>query len=195
MSGRTLGRGVSLAAVSALCAAYVVPALAHTGGGHTTPQSDPKPGEKPVPTKATIKAKGKVTMRANRFIKDTSRFSRRVTVIKHDGTITLKNKTRQDHTLSIVRKRDLARRASDLEKCFGKGVCDEIVASHGITEDGASDPTKSLIDGGDGFNKPYDSIVLPAKGKVRFEVTAEAGKTLRFMCAFHPQMQGKLKLR
>ena len=42
-----------------------------------------------------------------------------------------------------------------------------------------------------GIDRPGDSIAF--SGTRRAKVTARAGKTLNFICAIHPWMQGKLK--
>ena len=56
-----------------------------------------------------------------------------------------------------------------------------------------------------GFNQPGDSIVLPPAGgaaaakaqasKSQLKITAPKGKTLYFICAIHPWMQGKVEVR
>jgi hypothetical protein len=47
--------------------------------------------------------------------------------------------------------------------------------------------------GAPGLNRPGDSLLLTADHPVtRARVTAPAGTTLRFFCAVHPWMQGKL---
>jgi hypothetical protein len=44
-----------------------------------------------------------------------------------------------------------------------------------------------------GLNQPGDSILITAEDPViKARVTAQAGTTLRFICAIHPWMQGKL---
>jgi hypothetical protein len=55
---------------------------------------------------------------------------------------------------------------------------------------------KPLVNvGAAGFDQPGDSIIVPPGGKVSFDVTADEGTNLNFLCALHPWMQGKFKVR
>ena len=49
--------------------------------------------------------------------------------------------------------------------------------------------------GAAGFDQPGDSIFVAPHGKMSFDVTAPAGTTLHFICAIHPWMQGRIRVR
>ena len=38
-------------------------------------------------------------------------------------------------------------------------------------------------------------MVINPKGKISFNVTAKKGTTLYYLCAIHPWMQGKIKVK
>ncbi len=164
------------AAISlALIVAAVVPAVAAT------------------PRNATLTAKGGTVFKPNRFIGDGMRFGRDVTTMKSGGTLTIRNKTREPHTFSIVRRSQLPRTARQAERCT---VCEAIGKAHGVPENGEGPPTIPLVDkGARGFSRPGESVVFGPKETLKVKITARTGRTLNFMCAIHPWMQGKLAVR
>ncbi len=184
---------VGLAAVVAILAlAVAVPALAATAAPRHVTETTVG-GEKFVP---------------NRLIADTMHFKLGTVRIKSGGTITFVDKTKDAHTFSIVKKGQVPRTAKQVDNCFGPGPCDEIAIAHGAVNPDTGeeqDPTTPLVNVGKaGFNQPGDSVILaPAGGgaaakahasKTNVKITAPAGKTLYFICAIHPWMQGKVQV-
>ena len=170
-------RRVQLTAVTslALIVAAVVPAVAAT------------------PRNATLTVKGGTVFKPNRFIGDGQRFGRDVTVIRSRGTLTIRNRTRQPHTFSIVRKSEVPRTARQVENCR---VCQPLGQSHGIPPDGEGGPTIPLVDKGrKGFNQRGDSVAFGPRQQVRVKISARPRRTLRFICAIHPWMLGKIAVR
>src|SRR5215213_2666877 len=101
---------LALSAVAVMVAAAVaVPAFAQT-----------------APKTTTLKAVGKGTFKANRYVKDGVHFNRDIVTIRKGGTLTLVDTTRQPHTFSLVKKSQVPRTMRQVEGCFGKGPCDEI---------------------------------------------------------------------
>ena len=175
-----------------LALAVAVPALAATAPKHVTETT--VGGEKFVP---------------NRLLADTMHFKLGTIVIRSGGTVTFVDKTKDAHTFSIVKKGQVPRTAKQVENCFGPGPCDEIAVAHGAVNPDTGEeqePTTPLVNAGKaGFNRPGDSIVLaPAGGaasakahasRTSVKITAPKGKTLYFICAIHPWMQGKVAVR
>ena len=168
-----LGAALAAAAVLAAPATAATPALNIIGGG---------------------------SMKPNRWVKDTQRFSRDVVNVKSGDTLSVVNKTKgEPHTFSLVKKSDQPRRISQMEACFEKGVCGQFFGAHEVPE-GDGPPGKPLVDvGGEGFESPGDSIVISPKGApgstAKVKITAAKGKTLYFLCAVHPWMQGQVKVK
>jgi hypothetical protein len=149
---------------------------------------------KNAPKKATLEMVGRTTFKLNGFIKDSVHFRPGLVVIKSGGGLTLKNKTDEPHTFSIVSKSDLPRTLRKVGACGNPGtICDKLFTAHQPDADG--NPTKPIVDVGPaGLDEPGDSLVLNPKQTLKANVSAAKGKTLYFLCAFHAWMQGSLKV-
>jgi hypothetical protein len=182
MSRRTLARAGALALGAAVAAATVVPALA-----------DPA---QPAQSNATLRAIGGLKFKANRFVSDTQRFSSDVVDINSGGRLTVRDRTGQPHSFSLVKRSQVPRNGRQMERCFGPGPCDEIAVDHGAVnpETGEEqDPTEPLVNKGPaGFNRPGDSVVIAPRRKATVRVTGN--KDLFYICAIHPWMQGRLNV-
>jgi plastocyanin len=110
--------------------------------------------------------------------------------IRSGATVTLRNKakTEDPHTISLVKK-------SQLPNSFDCEVCGQIFGAHGANEQTGDIANPVVNVGAAGFDQPGDSMFIPPRGKVSFGVTAPAGTTLHFICAIHPWMQGRIKVR
>lgn len=152
-------------------------------------------GAQAAPRNASLTAVGGAEFKANRYVKDTMRFNRDVVHIRSGGTLTLRNRTDQPHTLSVVKRSDLPRSFRQMEQCFAEdGVCTEIAAAHGVTSPEA-EPTTPLVDVGDaGFDRAGDSALF-VQDPVRVDITANRGKRLYYLCLIHPWMQGRVNVR
>jgi plastocyanin len=175
MSRRKLARAAAPALAVILAAVVVVPAVAQ-----------------PAPSKATLTAIGKVTFKANRFVKDGMRFNLDTVRIKQGGKLTLADRTKQPHSFSIVKKGQVPTNMRQMENCFGKGPCDDLAIAHGaINPDTGEEqePTTPLVNVGKaGFNQPGDSVLIPPGGKAKVDITG--AKVLYYLCAIHPWMLG-----
>lgn len=142
-----------------------------------------------VPTKKKMAIVGHTVFKPGKFAFDNQRFAPATFAIKEGGKVTLRNKakTQEPHTISLVKK-------SDLPSSFDCEICGQIFASH------SADPTNGGVNpvvdvGVPGFDQPGDSMFINPGQTVRFKVTAPAGTTLHFVCAVHPWMQGRIKVR
>jgi plastocyanin len=142
--------------------------------------------------KPEIRIVGGVSAKPNQYVKDTQRFKADVVTVRSGRSIRFVNKARtpDPHTISIVDK--LPR---TLQQMFECQACGEFFAAHEVPEDGGP-PGKPLVDvGGEGFDQAGDSIVVGPKDKGTIKVTAARGTTLKYLCAVHPWMQGKIKVK
>ena len=133
---------------------------------------------------------GGVVFKAGKFAKDNQRFAPRNVTLGKGDKVVLRNRadTEDPHTLSVVRRRDVP-------DSFDCAVCPSFFAAHEADEETGT-VGKPLVNVGDpGFDQPGDSIFVPPGGKVSFRVTANEGENLNFICAIHPWMQGKFKVR
>jgi hypothetical protein len=192
MSGRKHARVGLAVAVAVVAAAVAVPAFAAT-----TPRTV---------TETTV---GGAKFVPNRMFADTMHFKKGTIAIKSGGTLNINDKTGEVHTFSLVKKSEVPRNARQADNCFSKGVCGKLAVDHGAVnpETGEEqEPTTPLVNVGKaGFNQPGDSVVLPPAGgasaakarasRTSLKITAAKGKTLYFICAIHPWMQGKINVR
>ncbi|HEV7844990.1 MAG TPA: plastocyanin/azurin family copper-binding protein [Thermoleophilaceae bacterium] len=172
---------VGVAAVSVITAAAIaVPAFAA------------------APSRAIQKVVGGTKFVPNRSISDTMHFKKDVIQVQKGGKITLVDTTKQPHSFSLVKSKQVPQTVKQVENCFGKGPCDEIAIAHGAVNPDTGeeqDPTTPLVNAGKaGFNQPGDSVLIPPGGKTTVPVSAPAGATLSYICAIHPWMQGKIKV-
>jgi len=127
--------------------------------------------------------------------------TRRITVHK-GATITWNNQTNDGHTVSIVTLDQVPKTVDQVNNC---AICNDMIAAHfpnGVPPQGA--PVLALDDLKPAnpparFDGPGDSIVIAPPGvgaptASSAQITAAAGQTLRYICAFHPWMQGSIRV-
>jgi plastocyanin len=177
MSERKHARAGIAAVVAIVAAAIAVPAFAAA-----------------PPARVTQKIVGGSKFVPNRSISETMHFKKDRIIIQKGGTITLVDTTKEDHTFSLVKKKQVPRTGAQVENCFGKGPCDEIAVAHGAVNPQTGEPqeptTLRVNVGKAGFNQPGDSVVVPAGKRVKVKVTS--GQALYYICAIHPWMLGAI---
>ena len=172
-----------LVALAALIVA-VVPAVAAT---------------RKAPSRASVTAVHRPDLKPNRDLgqSDDLRWLRGTTRIKSGGALTLRNLTRgqtpgtpnEIHNFSIVTSRQIPRTQLEALDCR---VCKAINERHKF-DDTTGKPRIAVVNrGSKGIDRPGDSVAFAGTRKAR--VTAKPGRTLRFICAIHPHMQGKLEV-
>jgi len=170
---------------SVLCAVVAASAATVLGAAPATAATPPK--------KATLTAVGGVEFKANRYVMDNMRFNKDRVVIRSGGTLTVRNRTSEPHTISVVKRSDLPRNMRQMEACFG-GVCGELAAAHGVTSPEA-EPTIPLVNvGATGLDRAGDSALF-VQDPLKIEVSAARGKNLSYLCLIHPWMQGRIAVR
>ena len=143
-----------------------------------------------APAKQKLAIVGRSEFKVNKRAFDNQRFSKTTMTIRSGGMVTLVNRseTEDPHTISLVKK-------SQLPKTFDCEVCGAIFAAHGPGE-GAGGLANPVVDvGAPGYDQPGDSTFVAPHATVRFKVTAPAGSTLHYVCAIHPWMQARIKVR
>jgi plastocyanin len=143
-----------------------------------------------APAKQKLAIVGHSAFKVNRLAFDNQRFSKDTLAIRSGGTVTLVNrsKTMDPHSISLVER-------AQLPTGFDCEICGEIFAAHGAGGPGGG-PANPVVDvGAPGYDQPGDSTFVAPHATVRFAVSAAAGTTLHFICAIHPWMQGRIKVR
>lgn len=108
--------------------------------------------------------------------------------VRSGGELALKNRTSEEHTFSVVKRRDLPETGREMQRCFREGnICRRLFEAH-------DEGTTQLVDRHKkGFDRPIDSIIFDDPTTV--DVSAGANRRLHFICAIHPEMQGALDVR
>jgi plastocyanin len=160
-----------------------------------------------VPTAgAAVKGKIRITggtiYKPGVMIADNVHFNRNTTV-KSGGTVKIVNKAGPapgPHTVSLVKRSALPLTLKQAEACFeAKGVCAPLFVAHEVPEDPEGMPGVLLFNAGaEGFDTMGDFetagdsvFIAPGQGG-SIKVTADKGSKLRYFCAVHPWMQGKI---
>jgi plastocyanin len=129
----------------------------------------------------------------NKYAQNTSHFAPGAVTIRSGGTLTVKSQAGSPHTFSIVKATDLPRTTKQIEQCK---VCQTVAKGHGANPNSNAPPTKPVVDvGATGIDRVGDSVFLAPGRRTKLKITAKKGRTLYFMCAIHPWMQGKLHVR
>jgi plastocyanin len=141
-----------------------------------------------------IKVVSSLKVKPGFYIQDGLRFTPYKSSVKSGGTISVTGGkgafSEGPHSFSLVKKSQLPKTAAQINSCK---ACGQIAQEHGIDPNSENPtPTNVLVDGGDGFNKPGDSVFFQGKGPDPLKVTAKKGTTLYYLCAVHPWMQGKV---
>lgn len=162
----------------------VVPALAAT---------------RSAPSRASVTAVHRPELAPNRELGQTDdlRWLRARTRIKSGGRLTLRNLTRGQapgipnelHNFSIVTSRQVPRTQLQALDCR---ICKAINDRHRFDATTGRPGIAVVNRGRRGIDRPGDSVAF--SGTRRAKVTARPGRTLRFICAIHPHMQGKLEV-
>ena len=144
----------------------------------------------------TLNIRGGTIFRPGKAIIDNMRFVPLKRGIKSGNTLTIRNRTNQPHTLSIVKKSELPRTLAKFESFFESPVMGEFMQAHEV--DPANEeapPGKLLVDVGEsGFDQRGDSVFFQGKQQ-KIDVTAKGGTDLSYICLLHPWMQGTLKVK
>jgi hypothetical protein len=129
------------------------------------------------------------------WLKDNLRYTPFASSVKSGGTIVIKGAKgafdEGPHTFSIVKAKQLPKTGAQVNNCK---VCAQVAESLGADPNSSDPPQRTFVDGGDGFNKPGDTVYFE-KAPDPLKVTAKKGSTLYYMCVVHPWMQGKVNVK
>ena len=106
------------------------------------------------------------------------------------------------HTFSLVTKSELPKGKDEIKKCFKvKLVCKDILEAHDFDPSTFEAGQPIVANGLEGWDAkfdgtdPGDSWFTDVEGETHSRlVSATTGTKLRFICAIHPFMQGKIEV-
>src|SRR3954452_24006221 len=180
---------VALAATATLCAsalaiAPAIAATAHSAAGK----------------KNHIVIRDGQTYKPGFYAKFNLRFTPFKQTVRKGATVTLTRKdlsAGEPHSISFVKKSQLPKTNRAIDKCQNQGhICFKIGVAHQFDPQ-TGNVAKPVVDvNKPGVDGPGDSFYIAPKDKtLSFKVTAKKGKTLYYLCAIHPWMQGSIKVR
>jgi hypothetical protein len=175
-------------------AALVAVSVAGAGG----PASANPASKAQAPTVKTIAIKGQQG--------ETLRFEGPRTIAQ-DATLRIRNKTNPadfgPHTFSLVKRSEIPKTRKQIGKCFDfKLICGSIASWH-LVDFSTEPPTvgQPLSDVNEvGWDTPGDrqtrgdSWVTDTQGQTLALPASSEPRTLRFICAVHPFMRGKIEV-
>jgi plastocyanin len=177
-------RRILIAAVAAL----IVAAMAGPASAATAPA-------------ATVEVRGGDILQPGQFIKNNFRFVPRNITVNSGDVVRWVDRDRsaeEPHTVTIARRSDLPQNIAQLDACFAPGgLCAETIEAHDPASDFAPPFNIRVNRGGPGLNARGDSLLFagPFNQAIQGRVTAPAGRTLFYLCALHPWMQGSIAVQ
>lgn len=171
-------RKLAVVIAAAALAAVAVPGTSNAGGG---------------PTVVTIR--GNFTLEPNRYIQLAFRYVPGDVTVNSGSRVMWRERAafKEPHTVTIVRRSNLPTSIEELDACFGpKGPCSAALRRHGRGKD-----RKNIVENRNskrGLDKPRDSRWIGVNDEFTAKITARPGKTLYYLCALHPWMQGSIEV-
>jgi plastocyanin len=148
----------------------------------------------PAGAAKVVQTKGGTEFVPNQHISQTNRFLPRVTYVKPGGYIRWedKDKTVEPHTVMAVLPANVPNTVDEIFSC---SIC-ELWKQHLEDPNDESSPIARMKVnvGKSGFQREGDSLLLLNKERTAARVNAGAGRTIHYMCAFHPWMQGIIRV-
>jgi plastocyanin len=156
----------------------------------------------PVHTPKTVQIVGTQTFSPDEFFSITFRFTPRRIAVHTGDAVTWNNQTTDVHTVSVVSRDQVPRTIDQVNNC---PVCNELIAAHTPNGPPPQGQPVLVLDGFKAANPPAkfagpgDSALIPPPGlglptSVTGTITAPAGTTLNYLCAFHPWMQATIRV-
>jgi plastocyanin len=149
----------------------------------------------PAQAAKTVLTRGGIEFAPNQYIRDTLRFVPGKIIVRPNERVTWVDgdQAPDPHTITVVAKRNMP---STLEEVFECRICSLALAHLADPENPESSEIAALKVnvGKPGLNAQGDSLFLVPGGRISARVTASVGRTLHYLCAIHPWMQGSIRV-
>ena len=156
----------------------------------------------PLHTPKTVQIVGGDSFEPDEFFSITFRFAPRRISVHTGDAVTWNNQTTDVHTVSIVNRDQVPRTVAQVNNC---PVCNDFIAAH--TPNGPPPQGQPVLVLDDfkpanppaRFDSPGDSVLIPPPGlgpgpRVNGRRDCARQTTLNYLCAFHPWMQGTIRV-
>ena len=142
----------------------------------------------------TVLTRGGDEFAPNEFVRSSLRFAPGTITVRPGERVTWVDgdQSRDPHTVTVVNARNVP---DTIEEVFECQVCG-LAGAH--LED-PNDPSSGIATfrlnaGPPGFNTEGDSILFMDGQRISARINTTAGRTLRYICAIHPWMQGAIRV-
>ena len=152
---------------------------------------------------ASVDVVGGNSVNIGHSFKNTFHFDRHSLTVRSGDLVTWRNDVDpngegEPHTITIAANKDtLPSNIDEVFNCGGPGTACEPAQGH-VDDDFNPIPGKEVLNAGpEGLDEVGDSLLLgPNRGdQISAKVSASKGTTLYYLCAVHPWMQGKIRVR
>jgi plastocyanin len=146
----------------------------------------------PAQAAKVVTTRGGLTYSENAFFGQNQRFAPGHIYVKPNGWVRWEDRDRtvEPHTIMVVTK---AQRPKTVAQILACPVCDRWTLHLEDPNDPTSPVTRLKVRvGKPGFQRPGDSLYLHNRANTAARINARIGKEIRYICAFHPWMQGML---
>jgi plastocyanin len=149
----------------------------------------------------TVETRGREIFKPNKLVAVTFHFAPEVIKVRSGERIRFVDRDQDEdepHTATIVNQADLPTNFDELDACFETGPCGQALAAHDPNGDQQPPFILRVNKGKPGLDTPGDSLLFGGNldnQSISARVTAAPGTTLHYLCAIHPWMQGKIRVR
>lgn len=143
---------------------------------------------------ATVRTEGGLAFVPNEYIRDTVRWVPGHIVVRRNERVRWidSDKSPDPHTITVAPRRLIPRPGQNLFECR---ACELANAHLEDPNNPESDLAAVRVNRGPaGLNQTGDSLVLVPGGRISARITAAVGRTLHYVCAIHPWMQGTIRV-
>jgi plastocyanin len=140
---------------------------------------------------------GGITVTPNESLQIDFRFDPGTSTVARGETITwIENADyKEPHTVTVVAQAKLPDTVAEVEACYAPGgPCRRALARHGTRQD-RKYVAEDDADGEWGLDEPGDSRWIDPGKSYTARISAPAGRTLYYLCATHPWMQGSIEVQ
>ena len=142
----------------------------------------------------TVLTRGGDEFAANQYIRSSLRFAPGTITVRPGERVTWvdRDQSQDPHTVTIVNARNVP---DTIEEVFECRIC----ALSGAHLEDPNDPSAGIATfrvnvGPPGLNRQGDSLLFLNGQRISARVNTTAGRTLRYICAIHPWMQGAIRV-
>lgn len=146
----------------------------------------------PAQAAKVVRIQGGLSFQPNAFFGQNNKFTPGHVYVKPGGWVRWEDRDRtiEPHTIMVVTNAERPKTVAQILAC---PICDRWTEHLEDPENPSSPIARLKVNVGKaGFQVSGDSLYLSDKASIAARVNAPIGKEIRYICAFHPWMQGML---